>query len=37
MSESEQFENKWVIIVAGVIFGFILLVGLIGVWITLAT
>ena len=38
MSESEhdQFENKYVIIVAGWIFGIIFVIGLIGVGITLA-
>ena len=37
MSESHDFENKYVIIVAGIIFGAILVVGLAGVGITLAT
>jgi len=37
MSESHDFENKYVIIVAGIIFGAILVVGLVGVGLTLAT
>ena len=35
-SDHDDFENKNVIIVAGWIFGFILIVGLIGVGLTLA-
>lgn len=37
MSESDQFQNKYVIIVAALIFGFILIVGLAGVMLTLST
>ena len=37
MSESEHAENKYVIIVAGVIFGIILVIGLVGVGLTLST
>ena len=37
MSESQEFENKYVIIVAAIIFGCILLVGLAGVGLTLVT
>jgi len=37
MSESHEFKNKYVIIVAAIIFGFILLVGLAGVGLTLST
>jgi hypothetical protein len=37
MSESDHFENKYVIIVAGAIFGGVLLLGLAGVLLTLAT
>jgi len=37
MSGSDEFENKSVIIVAGIIFCAILVIGLIGVGLTLAT
>ena len=37
MSESQEFKNKYVIIVAAIIFGCILLVGLAGVWLALVT
>ena len=37
MSESHEFKNKYVIIVSAIIFGFILLVGLAGVGLTLST
>jgi hypothetical protein len=37
MSESEHSENKYVIIVAGIIGGVILLLGLAGVGLTLTT
>ena len=37
MSESEHAENKYVIIVAGIIGGVVLFAGLAGVWLTLAT
>ena len=37
MSESHEFQNKYVIIVAAIIFGAILLVGLAGVMLTLTT
>lgn len=37
MSESQEFKNKYVIIVAAIIFGCILLVGLAGVGLTLVT
>ena len=37
MSESHEFQNKYVIIVAAVIFGAILFVGLAGVMLTLST